>query len=55
MTPKLRPLVLTSEEGGMQGYFEQLSPLLSRAPKEAEIARVLAQYSAEVTGPPLTA
>ena len=33
--------------GGMQGYFEQLSPLLSGPPKEAEIAQVLAQYSAE--------
>jgi len=53
-TEPARMLVMVTP-GGMQGYFEQLSPLLSGAPKEAEIARILAQYSAEVTGPPLTA
>lgn len=41
--------------GGMQGYFEQLGPLLFGPPNQPEIARILAQYSAEVIGPPLTA
>jgi quercetin dioxygenase-like cupin family protein len=40
--------------GGMQGYFEQLGPLLFGPPNQAEIARILAQYSAETIGPPIT-
>ena len=52
-TEPARMLVIVTP-GGMQGYFEQLSPLLFGPPKEAEITRVLAQYSAEITGPPLT-
>jgi quercetin dioxygenase-like cupin family protein len=41
--------------GGMQGYFEQLGPLLFGSPNQTDVARILAQYNAEVTGPPLTA
>ena len=47
-------LLVMITPGGMQGYFEQLGPLLFGPPNEPEIARILAQYNAEVIGPPLT-
>ena len=47
-------LLVMITPGGMQGYFEQLGPVLFGPPNQAEITRILAQYNAEAIGPPIT-